>query len=156
MHIQLAKRKAVVSLTQFLKEILIESGYVLAVSNKKKIVTTDATDAELEALSDLISIVEQCDKFVSYLAMTGMKIPIILQVNMSTISLVTKGGGKPRAKHPRVRQHLINHKFSGKGIIIMYTSITKMLADAMMKPLGGGRSIGVRSADDLLQTKRVK
>ena len=56
---------------------------------------------------------------------------------MSTISLVTKGGGKPRTKHLRVRQHLIKDKVSGKEISIVYTPTTKMLADTMTKPVQG-------------------
>jgi hypothetical protein len=66
-----------------------------------------------------------------------MKIPIVLQDNMSTISLVTKGGGKPRSKHLRVRQHLIKDKVKDKMINVVYTPTTKMLADVMTKPVQG-------------------
>jgi hypothetical protein len=69
--------------------------------------------------------------------MKDMKIPLILQDNMSTISLVTKGGGKPRTKYLRVRQHLIKERVSGKEISIVYTPTTRMLADTMTKPVQG-------------------
>ena len=110
---------------------------VLAMSKKQKIVTKDSTEAELVALSDLITTVEQCDEFMREQGMKNMKIPIILQDNMSTISLVTKGGGKPRTKHLRVRQHLIRDKVSGKEISILHTPTTRMLADTMTKPVQG-------------------
>jgi hypothetical protein len=117
--------------------LFIGDACVLAISKKQKIVTKDSTEAELVALSDLITTVEQCDEFMREQGMKDMKIPIILQDNMSTISLVTKGGGKPRTKHLRVRQHLIRDKVSGKEISIVYTPTTKMLADAMTKPTQG-------------------
>ena len=117
--------------------IFIGDACVLAVSKKQKIVTKDSTEAELVALSDLISTVEQCDEFMREQGMKDMKIPLILQDNMSTISLVTKGGGKPRTKHLRVRQHLVKDKVSGKEISIVHTPTTKMLADAMTKPTQG-------------------
>jgi hypothetical protein len=69
--------------------------------------------------------------------MKDMMIPLILQDNMSTISLVTKGGGKPRTKHLRVRQHLIKERVSGKEVSIVYTPTTRMLADTMTKPVQG-------------------
>ena len=50
---------------------------------------------------------------------------------------MTKGGGKPRTKHLRVRHHLIKEKVSGKEISIMYTHTTRMLADTMTKPVQG-------------------
>ena len=103
----------------------------------KKIVTKDSTEAELVALSDLIHIVEQCDEFMREQGKNDMKIPIVLQDNMSTISLVTKGGGKPRNKHLRVRQHLIKDKVKEKMINIMHTPTTRMLADCMTKPVQG-------------------
>lgn len=117
--------------------IFIGGACVLAVSKKQKFVTKDSTEAELVALSDLIIIVEQCDEFMREQGMTDMKVPLILQDNMSTISLVTKGGGKPRTKHLRVRQHLIKDKVSGKEISIVYTPTTRMLADTMTKPVQG-------------------
>ena len=117
--------------------IFVGGACVLAISKKQKIVTKDSTEAELVALSDLITVVEQCDEFMREQGKKDMKIPIVLQDNMSTISLVTKGGGKPRTKHLRVRQHLIKDKVSGKEISIAYTPTTKMLADAMTKPTQG-------------------
>jgi hypothetical protein len=117
--------------------VFVGDACVLAMSKKQKIVTKDSTEAELVALSDLILIAEQCDEFMREQGMQDMKIPIILQDNMSTISLVTKGGGKPRTKHLRVRQHLIKGKVSGKEISIVHTPTTRMLADTMTKPVQG-------------------
>ena len=117
--------------------IFIGNACVLAMSKKQKIVTKDSTEAELVALSDLISIVEKCDEFMREQGMRNMMIPLILQDNMSTISLVTKGGGKPRTKHLRVRQYLIKEKISDKELNIVYTPTTRMLADTMTKPARG-------------------
>ena len=117
--------------------VFIGDACVLAMSKKQKIVTKDSTEAELVALSDLVTCVEQCDEFMREQGMKDVKIPIILQDNMSTISLVTKGGGKPRTKHLRVRQHLIKERVDGKEISIVYTPTTRMFADAMTKPAQG-------------------
>lgn len=51
-------------------------------SRKQKIVTKDSTEAELVALSDTISFVEQCDNFMREQGMRKMKFPIFLQENV--------------------------------------------------------------------------
>jgi hypothetical protein len=117
--------------------ICVGGACILVISRKQKIVTKDSTEAELVALSDLITAVEKCDEFMRSQGMCDMDLPVVFQDNTSTISLVTKGGGKPRTKHMRVRQQLVKEKFDHKEIDIQYVKTREMLADVLTKPLGG-------------------
>jgi hypothetical protein len=76
---------------------------VLSKSSKQKIVTTDSTESELVGLSDMMTPVMQCADFLNDQGLLDI-VPTIMQDNMSTITLVTKGGGKYRNEHLKVRQ----------------------------------------------------
>jgi hypothetical protein len=119
--------------------IKVAGSTILAVSKKQKIVTKSSTEAELVALSDFISTVEQCDEFLREQGNITIKIPIISQDNQSTISLATKGGGASRSKHLRVRQNLVRDKYRAKEVDIRYLPTEQMIADALTKPLQGAR-----------------
>ena len=56
---------------------------------------------------------------------------------MSNISLVTKGGGKPRTKHLRVRQYRVKEKVDEGELMITYVATGSMVADLLTKPLQG-------------------
>ena len=116
--------------------IFMGQACIFVTSRKQKIVTKDSTEAELVALSDMLTTVEQCQEFLLNQGM-NIDLPVIFQDNMSTISLVTRGGGKPRNKHLRVRQELIKERISKKEIEIRHTSTCKMLADVLTKPMQG-------------------
>jgi hypothetical protein len=115
--------------------ICVGGACVLAISRKQKIVTKDSTEAELVALSDLITEIERCDEFMRNQGMKEIDIPVIFQDNTSTISLVTKGGGKQRTKHLRVRQQLVKEKYDMKEVKIEYVKTQEMLADLLTKPI---------------------
>ena len=110
---------------------------VLVISRKQKIVTKDSTEAELVALSDLVTEVERCDEFMREQGVQDLEVPVVYQDNTSTISLVVEGGGKPRTKHMRVRQHLVKEKVDKKEVKIAYVPTKDMIADVLTKPLQG-------------------
>jgi hypothetical protein len=110
---------------------------VLVISRKQKIVTKDSTEAELVALSDLVTEVERCDEFMREQGVQDLEVPVVYQDNTSTISLVVEGGGKPRTKHMRVRQNLVKEKVDKKEVKITYVPTKSMIADVLTKPLQG-------------------
>ena len=63
--------------------------------------------------------------------------PVIFQDNQSTISLVTKGGGKHRSKHLRARQYRVKEMVDNGQLTVEYVPTGLMIADAMSKPLQG-------------------
>jgi hypothetical protein len=107
------------------------------ISRKQKIVTKDITEAELVALSDHVM---EADLMTEFLKEQGirMKTPIVYQDNASTVTLVTKGGGKPRTKYLRVRQMLVKQMIELKQIEVEFIRTGKMVADVLTKPLNGG------------------
>jgi hypothetical protein len=110
---------------------------VLTVSRKQKIVTKDSTEAELVALSDLVTEVERSHEFVCEQGVIGVETPVIFQDNTSTISMVEEGGGKPRTKHMRVRQNLVKERIDSGELKVIYVPSRRMLADVLTKPLHG-------------------
>jgi len=109
---------------------------VLCMSSKQKIVTRDSTEAELVGLSDKLMCVVKCYDF---LIAQGMDIPVpkIFQDNTSTITLVTKGGGKYRTKYLRVRQAFVKECYEAGTVTIHYLPTARMLADMLTKALQG-------------------
>ena len=60
-----------------------------------------------------------------------------MQDNDSTITLVTKGGGKYRSRHFRVRQAHVKELIDKGNLSVQYTTTKTMLADPLSKPLQG-------------------
>jgi len=63
--------------------------------------------------------------------------PLIFQDNTSTITLVTKGGGKMRHKTMRVKQAVILEGFQNGDYEFEYIQTDFMVADMYTKPLSG-------------------
>ena len=110
---------------------------VMAKSSKQKIVTKDSTEAELVGLSDKLSDAMMCAEFMEEQGHMECSVPVLMQDNRSTISLVTVGGGKFRNKHLKVRKFLVKEKVDGGEIKVCYCPTNQMIADILTKPLQG-------------------
>ena len=109
---------------------------VLCRSTKQKLVTKDSTESELVALSDMLPCVMKLHEFLCGQGCI-MDSPTIFQDNASTLSLVTKGGGKYRSKYLRVRQALVKEHHDRGDVKLQYLPTGEMLADVLTKPLQG-------------------
>jgi len=109
---------------------------VLFQSSKHKIVTKDSTESELVGVSDKHLTIIQCHDFMVEQGY-GEPGPVVLQDNTSTISLITKGGGKYRNKYLRVRQATVKQVIDEGDMKVEYVPTGKMLADLLSKPLQG-------------------
>jgi hypothetical protein len=116
--------------------IMIGDACIWCSSKKQKIVTKDSTEAELVSLQEMLLMVEKCQEFMENQGFR-LKLPLILQDNTSTITLVSKGGGKYRNKHLRAKQGWVHDKVSKGEIEIKHIGTANMLADAFTKPLQG-------------------
>jgi hypothetical protein len=75
---------------------------------KQKIATKDSTESELVALSDLLVRIERINDFLRAQGVKGLDIPLVLQINTSTITLVTeRESGKARTKHLEARRAVV-------------------------------------------------
>ena len=113
-----------------------EDATVMAKSQKQKMVGKDSTEAELIGLTDAVDGVMRLDEFMREQG-HAMDLPLIYQDNQSTISLVTKGGGKYRSVHLRVRQCRIKEMIDTCKMLIGWLETGNMVADSMTKPLQG-------------------
>jgi hypothetical protein len=115
---------------------------VIELCRKQKIVSKDSTEAELVALSDLLIEVEAVQELLDELSESMREkltedVPLVYQDNTSTISLVTKGGRKPRNKYMKVRQEMVKERVSKGDVKILYIKTCNMLADILTKPMSG-------------------
>ena len=115
---------------------MLNKTLVNEITKKLKMVTKDSTDSELVALSDHV---HEAMVMTEFLEAQGMKLktPVIYQDNASTITLVTKGGGKPRTKYLRVRQEMVKELIQKKWIEIVFIGTNWMIADVLTKSLQG-------------------
>ena len=105
----------------------------VSVSSKKQgLVTKSSTEAELVAISDMLSMVIWTREFLQDQGYT-MAPGIIYQDNKSTIAMVNRGiSNSPRTRHVAIRYFLQ----SGE-VVIEHMGTEHMLADGMSKPLQG-------------------
>ena len=108
----------------------------MAKSQKQKMVSKDSTEAELVGLTDRVDGVLRLDEFMKYQGHV-MELPVIYQDNQSTIWLVTKGGGKYRNVHLRVRRCRLSEKIKNGELLVVYKPTGNMIADVLTKPLQG-------------------
>lgn len=116
--------------------VMIGQACVMAKSSKQKIVTKDSTEAELVGLSDMLCHVMKCHEFMVGQGLP-METPELAQDNTSTISLVTKGGGRWRNKYLRVRQAMVKEMVDEGDVCVQYTPTELMTADVLTKALRG-------------------
>jgi len=116
--------------------IMVGGTAVECITRKQKCIARDSTEAEMVALEALVLDVEwHCEWFKGQ----GYELntPIIFQDNTSTITLVTKGGGKMRNKTMRVKQAVILEGFRNGDYKFEYVPTEDMIADMFTKPLSG-------------------
>jgi hypothetical protein len=116
--------------------VMVAGAMVACASSKQKIVTKDSTESELVGLSDKFIDLIECNDFMRGQGYDNGP-PLVYQDNQSTISLVTKGGGKYRTKYLRARQARVREQIKSGELILKYLSTRLMLADILTKPLQG-------------------
>jgi hypothetical protein len=116
---------------------MLGNSLISARSLKQKMVGKDSTEAELIALSDKVTTVLWCQDFLRSQGYEDLPPPVLHQDNMSTVHLVTKGGGNPRTRHLKARQFMVKELCDNKEIEVVFTRTSEMIADVLTKPLGG-------------------
>jgi hypothetical protein len=96
-----------------------------------------ATEAELIALSDNVSLVELFHEFLGFVLNQRIRMPTVYQDNTSVISLVTIGGGVVRTKHLRARMGLVKEAIENNKLGIKHVLTSDMMADGLTKALEG-------------------
>jgi len=119
--------------------IMIGGIVVYTYCGKQKIATKDSTESELVALSDMIIRIEKVDEFLRIQGVNLACVPLIMQDNMSTITLVTeKDSGVVRMKHLQARKAVIYEQVKQRRMFdVKHVSTKHMIADVLTKPLGG-------------------
>jgi len=116
--------------------IMVGDTMVEVITRKQKCAARDSTEAEMVALEALLLDVEWHDEWFRGQGY-DLKMPLIFQDNTSTITLVTKGGGKMRNKTMRVKQAVILEGFKNGDYEFEYIQTDYMVADALTKAVSG-------------------
>jgi len=116
--------------------IMVGGSLMEAITRKQKCAARDSTEAELVALETIVLDVEWHHEWFEGQGYMMDK-PLIYQDNTSTITLVTKGGGKMRNKTMRVKQAVVLEGYENHDYDFKYIPTEQMLADVFTKPLSG-------------------
>jgi hypothetical protein len=116
---------------------------IIAKSTKQKVVTKSSTEAELIAVTDVISEVLDLKGFVEELGyvMNGTERPaIVYQDNQSTMKLMESGPpSSSKSKHVRIRTFWLREKIEEGGLKVTFCPTDQMIADGLTKPLQGAQ-----------------
>jgi len=125
--------------------VRVGNSTVLSRSVKQKIVTRDSTEAEIVGCSDFVIEAISVTEFLRGLGFAASR-PVIYQDNESAILMMTKGNGKDRTRHLRVRKYWVKEKFDDGELIVRYLKTNSMLGDLLSKAKVGKQFVVMRNA----------
>ena len=116
--------------------VLLGDTVVDVVTRKQKRASSDSTEAELIAISDLSTDVLWASEWMrsqGHIVST----PMVYQDNTSTIHLITQGGGKWRSKQMRALIGAVKQNIDDENFDVSHKGTDEMISDAYTKPVGG-------------------
>jgi histone deacetylase 1/2 len=120
--------------------VIVFAGVVIdTYCGKQRIATKDSTESELVAVSDMLVRIERINDFLRAQGIDDLDVPLILQDNTSTITLITdRESGKARTKHLEARRAVVYENVQERRMSeIRHVGTKHMVADVLTKPLGG-------------------
>ena len=104
-------------------------------SSKLKSVTKSSREAEILALSDIVSAVAWIRYFVQEIGV-DMEPPLLLEDNKAAIFLVTNGPSTAgRVRHVHIRNAFLNQYQANRTMQIIFCPTSQMIADILTKHL---------------------
>jgi hypothetical protein len=117
--------------------IYLGAAILWATSTKQGVVSKSSTEAELIALSDVLSMVIWFSLLLEELGFGGA-IPTVYQDNKSAMVLAQRGySNNPNMRHVDVRRLWVKQFLDNKKINLEFVRTAEMQADGMTKPLTG-------------------
>ena len=113
------------------------SGAFLLLSKKQTITADSSTVAEFVATHSACQNILRAQNFLTELNFLSSIPTILFQDNMSTIRLILHKGNAGRTKHIALRYNMIRECVKYNNIKIEYLPTDQMIADTLIKPLGG-------------------
>ena len=111
-------------------------GPIIWKANKQKCVTKSSCEAEIIALSDIVSQAIWARDLLRSMKMYEEKPVTIYEDNKAAINLVSDGASTTeRTRHVHIRNNFIGQFIDSKDIRVIYCPTNKMIADIFTKPL---------------------
>ena len=115
--------------------ITLGRGPIFCKSSKQRSVTKSSCEAEILALSDIVSTVAWMNDFLLEISVTSEP-PILLEDNKAAIFLVTHGSSTAgRVRHVHIRNAFVNQFITNGTMKIIFCPTSQMIADILTKPL---------------------
>ena len=116
--------------------ISIGRGPLIWKATKQKCVTKSSCEAEIIALSDIVSLTIWVRDLIKALGMHDDKPITIYEDNKAAINLVSDGAStSERTRHVHIRNNFISQFIESNDIRVIYCPTSKMIADIFTKPL---------------------
>ena len=104
--------------------------------NEAKMRTKSYCEAEIIALSDIVSLTIWVRDLLKAMGMYDGKPATIYEDNKAAINLVSDGAStSERTRHVHIRNNFIGQFIESKDIRVIYCPTNKMIADIFTKPL---------------------
>ena len=117
--------------------IYLGAAILWATSCKQGVVSKSSTEAELIALSDVLSMVIWFSLLLEELGFGGAT-PTVYQDNKSAMALAQRGySSNPSMRHVDVRKMWVEQFRSERKIDLVFVRTAEMRADGLTKPLTG-------------------
>ena len=125
--------------------ITLGRGPILWKSYKQKSVTKSSCEAEILALSDMVSMVIWMRDAIEEMNMTRSQPITIYEDNKSAIQLVSNGmSTSDRSRHIHVRNNFVGQFVENGQIKVVHCPTKHMIADILTKPLGPSQFLYLR------------
>ena len=116
--------------------ISIGRGPLIWKAIKQKCVTKSSCEAEIIALSDIVSLTIWVRDLLKSIGIYNGKPVTIYEDNKAAINLVSDGASTTeRTRHVHIRNNFIGQFIESKEIKVIYCPTQKMIADIFTKPL---------------------
>ena len=115
--------------------ITLGRGPIFCKSSKQKSVKKSSCEAEILALSDIVSTVAWMNDFLQEIGVT-IEPSILFEDNRAAIFLVTNGPSTAgRVRHVHIRNAFVNQFLANGTMQIVFCPTSQMIADILTKPL---------------------
>jgi hypothetical protein len=114
--------------------VYVGNAMVYTSSKKQKCMSKSPTEAELISLTDNLGMIELFREFLEFVTQKVVPTPVVYQNCNVVVTLVTKGGGKPRTKHLHARMNLGKEMVDEGRVSVVFKRAEEMEADGFSKP----------------------
>ena len=118
--------------------IFVWGAPVYFASAKQKTIAKSSFEAEVNAVTDGLSIVIHVNNLLTFVVGSGVDVPVVMQDNLGAVSALKSGHCSGRnSKHINTRISWCAEQYLLGGVIFVWTPTELMVSDILSKSMGG-------------------